>query len=211
MRLRCIALAVSLLAVACDGKSKEASRAAAAKSANEAQIDERAKVIAQDLIRRAQDDADKTRETAEQQKTDERKRLHQAAVDHPGDLLESSSLQVADDGRHRLTSVLLTNKSQFSMSEIRGTVDFHGGAGDGGADSEIMAQVPVQLTGAIVPGASMVFSEAQRTIAGAAIRLPRAPLEIRFTVTSAKVGSEGLDSSPVSVGTDAGHPGGAAP
>jgi len=55
--------------------------------------------------------------------------------------------------------------------------------------------VPIQLTGAIAPGASMVFSEQQHTLSGAAIQLPKVPSQVSFTVTSATVGSEGMDST----------------
>ena len=88
------------------------------------------------------------------------------------------------------TSMSLTNKSKFSMTDIRGTVDYHGEDSHGN-DSGIVAQVPVQLTGAIAPGASMVFSEQQHTLSGAAIQLPKAPSSVTFSVTSVTVGLEG--------------------
>jgi hypothetical protein len=208
MQVRTIALAaslsLSLFAVGCNNKAKEASRAAAAKSAEEAEIDQRSKVVAQGLIQQAADDAEKKRAAAAQQKAEARKKLQQAAIDNPGSVLDSNKLQMVDDGKRHLTSISLTNKSEFSMTDIRGTVDFHGGADYHGDNGDIMAQVPVQLTGAIAPGASMVFSEQQHTLSGAAIQLPKAPAQVTFTVTGAKVGSEGIDSTAVPMAADGG-------
>ena len=208
MQSRYVALAALLLAVGCGNKAKEASHAAAAKSAEEAQIDERSRVVAQALIEKAAEDADKRRAAAEQQKADARKQLQQATRDHPETFLKSSKLQMVDEGKCHLTSISLTNSSKFSMTDIRGTVDYHGDTGDTG---DILAQVPVQLTGAIAPGASMVFSEQQHTLSGAAIRLPKAPSLVSFTVTNATVGSEGIDWTPAPAAADAGVASGGAP
>ena len=129
MQCRYIALAALLFAAGCGNKAKnEASQAAAAKSAEEAEIDERAKVIAQGLIQKAADDAEKKREAAEQQKADALKQLQQDAIAHPGKFLVSDALQTAGEAQRRLTSISLTNKSKFSMTDIRGTVDYHGGS-----------------------------------------------------------------------------------
>jgi hypothetical protein len=193
MQFRHIALASWLFAAGCGDKSKGASQAAAAKSAEEADIDKRAGVVAQDLIQKAVDDAKAKRETAERQAADARRELRQAAIDRPGGFLESNKLQMVDEGKRHLTSLSLTNKSTFSMTDVRGTVDYHGGDGDNG---DILAKVPVQLTGTIGPGASMVFSEQQHTLTGASIQLPKAPSQVIFTVTNATVGSEGIDPAP---------------
>jgi hypothetical protein len=204
MQVRYVAFAALLLTVGCDRKAHEVRAAAAAKSAQEAEIDERSKVIAQGLIQKAQDDANKTRVAAARAQADARKQVHQAATDHPGNFLESSDLQVANDGKRHLTSVALLNKSPFSMSDIHGTADFHGAGSDGGSPGDVMAQVPIQLTGSIAPGASMVFNEQQHTLSGAGIRLPRDPVQVTFTITSARVGMEGIDSMTTNVAVDGG-------
>jgi hypothetical protein len=196
MQFRHIALAASLLAVGCGSKAEEASQAAAAKSAEEADIDKRAGAVAQALIQKAAEDADAKRDAAAQQKTDARKQLQQATMDNPGKFLESNKLQMADEGKRHLTSISLTNSSKFSMTDIRGTVDYHGGPEVRGDNGDILAKVPVELTGAIAPGASMVFSEQQHTLSGAAIQLPKVPSVVTFTVTNVTVGSEGIDSTP---------------
>jgi hypothetical protein len=211
VHFRYIALAVLLVGLGCSNKAKEASKAAAAKSAEEADIDQRSKVVAQGLIQKAADDAEKKRQAAEQQKADARKKLQQAATDHPASFLESDKMQMVDQGKRRLTSISLTNKSQFSMSDIRGTVDFRGGADYHGDNGDIMAQVPVQLTGTIAPGASMVFSEQQHTLSGAAIQLPKVPAQVTFTITNAKVGSEGIDPTAAPAAADAGATASGAP
>jgi len=195
MQFRTIALATSLFVVGCSNKAQEVSQAAAAKSAEAVEIDQRSKVIAQGLIQAAAEDADKKRELARQQTADAQKQLHQATVDHPEKFLSSDKLQVVNEGKRRLTSISLTNTSKFSMTDIRGTVDYHGGADPMGDNGDVLAQVPIQLTGAIAPGASMVFSEQQHTLSGAAIQLPKVPSQVSFTVTSATVGSEGMDST----------------
>ena len=213
MQVRTIAVAVSLMlfAVGCSTKAKEASRAAAAKSAEEAEIDQRSKVVAQGLIQQAADDAEKKRAAAKQQKADARKELRQTAMDHPGSVLESNKLHMINDGKRHLTSISLTNKSKFSMSDIRGTVDYHGGPDARSDHGDILARVPVELTGAIAPGASMVFSEQQHTLSGASIQLPKAPSLVTFTVTNVTVGSEGIDATPAPAAADAGVAGGGAP
>ena len=195
MQFRTIALATSLFVVGCSNKAQEVSQAAAAKSAEAVEIDQRSKVIAQGLIQAAAEDADKKRELARQQTADAQKQLHQATVDHPEKFLSSDKLQVVNEGKRRLTSISLTNTSKFSMTDIRGTVDYHGGADPMGDNGDVLARVPIQLTGAIAPGASMVFSEQQHTLSGAAIQLPKVPSQVSFTVTSATVGSEGMDST----------------
>lgn len=195
MQFRTIALATSLFVVGCSNKAQEVSQAAAAKSAEAVEIDQRSKVIAQGLIQAAAEDADKKRELARQQTADAQKQLHQATVDHPEKFLSSDKLQVVNEGKRRLTSISLTNTSKFSMTDVRGTVDYHGGADPMGDNGDVLAQVPIQLTGAIAPGASMVFSEQQHTLSGAAIQLPKVPSQVSFTVTSATVGSEGMDST----------------
>jgi hypothetical protein len=210
MQLRYIALA-ALFTIGCSNKAKEASKAAAAKSAEAAEIDQRAGAIAQTMIQKAADDADKKREAAEQQKANARKQLQQTTMDHPGSFLESSKLQVVGEAKRHLTSIALTNSSKFSMSDIRGTVDFHAGSDYHGDNGDIMAQVPVELTGAIAPGASMVFSEQQHTLSGAEIQLPKAPGLVTFTVTKVRVGSEGIDSLPVPTTADAGVASGGTP
>ena len=204
MQSRHIALAALLFAVGCSNKADEAKQAAAAKSA-EAKIDERARVIAQGLIDKAADEAERKRAAAKQQEMDARRQLQQAAMDHPGKFLESSKLQMTSDARRHLTSISLTNSSKFSMTDIRGTVDYHGDTGD------ILARVPVELTGAIAPGASMVFSEQQHTLSGAAVQLSTAPSHVTFTITSATVGSEGIDPTPPPATADAGVASGGAP
>jgi hypothetical protein len=211
MQFRYVALAVSLFAVGCDSKAKELQQAAAAKSAQEAEIDERSKVVAQALIDKAAQDAEAKRQVAMQQEADARKQLQQAATDHPGKFLESSKLQMVDAGGRHLTSIALKNSSKFSMTDVRGTVDFHGGADFHGDHGDVMAQVPVQLTGAIAPGASMVFSEQQHTLSSAPIQLSTAPALVTFTVTSATVGLEGIDSTatPAAPVADGGAPSGA--
>src|SRR5271170_3168468 len=98
MQCRYIALATLLFAVGCGNKAKdEASQAAAAKSAEEAEIDQRARVVAQDLIQKAADDAEKKRQAAEQQKADAIKQLQQDAMAHPGKFLASNALQTAGE------------------------------------------------------------------------------------------------------------------
>jgi hypothetical protein len=192
MQSRTIAIAALLLVVGCNGNEK-ARQAAAAKSAEAKEIDERAKVIAEAAIKKAADDAEKKHEADVRQKADALKQLRQNVIDHPGSFLESSKLQM-DAGKRHLTSIALTNKSKFSMTEIRGTVDYHG------EDGNVVARVPVQLSGAIVPGASMVYSEQQHTLSGAAVQLANAPPDVTFTVTSATVGTEGVDmTEPLTV------------
>jgi hypothetical protein len=198
MKLRCIALTTSLFVVGCNNHAKEASMAAAAKSAEAVVIDQRAKVVAEDLVRKAAVDADQKQQTAEKQKFDARKQLQQHTTDHPGSFLESSKLQMVEQGKRHLTSIVLTNSSKFSMSDIHGTIDFHDDSH--GNDVGIVAQVPVQLTGAIAPGASMVFSEQQNTLSGASVQLSNPPSSVSFTVTGVKVGSEGLDAPPAADG-----------
>jgi hypothetical protein len=90
------------------------------------------------------------------------------------------------------------------MTDIRGTVDYHGGPNDHGDDGDVLAHVPVQLTGTIAAGASMVFSEQQHTLSGAAIQLGKAPSFVTFTVTKVTVGSEGIDPTPAPAAADAG-------
>ncbi len=203
MHLRHIAGAALLIAVGCGNKAKETSQAAAAKSAEEAKIDQRARAVAQDLIQSAAADADKKRELAKQQQADARRQLRESAVDHPDKFLLSDKLQTTDDGKRRLTSIAITNSSTFSMSDIHGTVDYHGDHGD------VLARVPTQLTGAIAPGASMVFSEQQHTLSGTPIQLPKAPTTVTFTITSVKVGSEGIDSTSTPAVADGGIASGA--
>jgi hypothetical protein len=210
MHLRYIALTGLLFAFGCNNKAKEANQAAAAKSAQAAEIDTRAKAVAEDLIRKAADDTEKKQQTDKQQRFDARKALQQAAIDKPGDFLDSSKLEMAEKGQRHLTSISLTNKSKFSMTDIRGTVDYHGD-GSRGTDGGILAQVPVELTGAIAPGASMVFSEQLHTLAGSTIQLPKTPTSVSFTVTSAKVGSEGLDTPPAPMAAAGGAPDGGSP
>jgi hypothetical protein len=212
MQFRHIARAALLLAVGCGSKAQEASQAAAAKSAEEAEIDKRCTVVAQALIEKAAEAADQKREAAERQKLDARTQMRQATVDRPESFLDSNKMQMVDEGKRHLTSISLTNKSKFSMSDIRGTVDYHGDPGAQGDHGDVVARVPVELTGAIAPGASMVFSEQQRTLSGASIQLPtKAPSIVTFTVTHVTVGSEGIDSTPAPAAADAGVPGGGAP
>jgi hypothetical protein len=203
MQFRHIALAGLLFAVGCSDKAQEVRQAAAAKSAEEAEIDERAGVVAKGLIEKAAADADEKRRAEEHEKAAALTQLRQAAVDHPERFLESSMLQMVEEGKRHLTSLSLTNHSKFSMTDIRGTVDYHGGTGDNG---DILAQVPVQLTGAIAPGASMVFSEQQHTLSGAAIQLPKAPSNVTFSVTNVTVGLEGIDSTSAPGAADGGAP-----
>jgi hypothetical protein len=187
---------VSLFAVDCSNTAQGASQAAAAKSAEKAEIDERSGVVAQALIQKAAADADQKREAEKQQKAEARTQLRQATIDHPGRFLESNKLQMVDEGRRHLTSISLTNSSKFLMTDIHGTVDYHGGVDYHGDNGDILAQVPVQLTGAIAPGASMVFSEQQHTLSGAAIQLPKVPSSVTFSVTNVTVGLDGIDSTP---------------
>src|SRR6185312_10272388 len=145
MQTRTIVIAALLLTAGC-GNAEKARQAAAAKSAEAAEIDARAKVVAEDAI----------------------KQLRQNVVDHPASFVESSKLQM-DSGKRRLTSISLTNRSKFSLTEIQGTVDYHA------EDGTVVARVPVQLSGAIAPGAALVFSEQQHTLSGAAAQLASAP------------------------------------
>jgi hypothetical protein len=210
MQLRYLAVAASLFAFGCNNGAKEASKAAAAKSAEAVEIDTRAKAIAENLVQKAADDADKKQQAAKLQKADARRQLQQAAIDHPEKFLESSKLQMVEQGKRRLTSIALTNNSKFSMTDIRGTLDFHGENGLGQA-SGIMAQLPIELTGSIPPGGSMVFSEQQHTLSGSSITLPKAPSSASFTVTRAKVGSEGIDETAVPAIQDGGAGDGGSP
>src|SRR6185312_9378470 len=167
MQTRTIVIAALLLTAGC-GNAEKARQAAAAKSAEAAEIDARAKVVAEDLIKKAADDAEKRREADARQKADAIKQLRQNVVDHPASFVESSKLQM-DSGKRRLTSISLTNRSKFSLTEIQGTVDYHA------EDGTVVARVPVQLSGAIAPGAALVFSEQQHTLSGAAAQLASAP------------------------------------
>jgi hypothetical protein len=194
-----------LLAVGCGKKATTEQQAAAAKSAEAEEIDKRARVVALELIQQAADDARKQREAEKQQRAAALQQLRQTALDHPGRFLEASDLQVVNDGKRRLTSVSLTNTSRFAMSDIRGTVDFHGGPDFHGDNGDVLAQVPVQLTGAIARGGSMIFSEQQHTLSGASIQLPKNPSVVTFTVTSVKLGpDDDLDPPLASPATDGG-------
>jgi uncharacterized lipoprotein NlpE involved in copper resistance len=193
---------VLLLAIGCGNKSKQAEQAAAAKSAEAAEIDNRAKAIAEELVQQAADDAKKQRDAENQQRAEARKALRQVAMDHPGLVLESSKLQLVNDGKRHLTSISLTNNSKFSMSDVEGTLDFHGGPDVHGDDSDVLAHVPVQLTGEIASRSSMVFSEHQHTLSTSSIQLATAPTGVTFTVTSVKLAPD--DDSDAPPGADAG-------
>jgi hypothetical protein len=207
MKLRCIALTTSLFVVGCNNHAKEASMAAAARSAEAVEIDQRAKIIAEDLVQKAASDADQKQQAAEKQKIDARKQLQQDTMDHPGNFLEPSKLQMVEQGKRHLISIVLTNSSKFSVTDIHGTIDFHGDDSHGN-DVGVVAQLPVQLTGAIAPGASMVFSEQQNTLSGASVQLSKPPTSVSFTITGVKVGSEGLDATPAAAvgAADGGSP-----
>jgi hypothetical protein len=195
---------LSLLAIGCSNKTKTEEQAAAAASAEAEEIDKRSKIIAQGLIQQATDEANKEREAERQRKADARKELRQALMSHPGNFVDSSDLQMVNAGKRHLTSISLTNNSKFSISDIRGTVDFHGGPDFHADDGDILAHVPVQLTGAIAPGASMVFSEQQHTLSGVAIQLPKTPSVVTFTITSVKLAPDDDLDAPSALAGDAG-------
>jgi hypothetical protein len=200
-RIAAPALAL-LLVIGCSNSVKKEEQAAAAKSAEAAEIDSRARTVALEVVQQAAEDAKKQRDAENQQRADVRKALRQAAMDHPGLFLDSSNLQLVNDGKRHLTSISLTNNSRFSMSDIQGTVDYHGGADYQGDDGDVLAHVPVQLTGEIASRSSMVFSEQQHTLSAPSVQLPTAPSVVTFTVTSVKLApDDDIDAPP---GSDAG-------
>jgi len=181
---------VLAMALAGCGQGKRTAQAAAAQKAQEAEIDERAKAIAGDLVKKAADDEAKSQLAAAQQARDARRAEWQRVVDHPERVLEADNLETAGGGARRLTSVSITNKSKYAVTDVRGTLDFRGG----GNPDEVMAKVPIALSGSIGPGASMVFSEREHTLTGVAIKLASAASRVTFTVVGvASVDASGLD------------------
>jgi hypothetical protein len=202
---------VSLFAVGCSHKAKDAEQAAAAKAAESQLIDERSRVVAVALIDRATADAEKKRVLDRRRRDLARQDERKSVVDHPGLSLAFSELQFADEGKRRLTSLSATNTSKFAISKIRGTVDYHGGEHFHGDNGDIMARVPIELSGAIAPGGSLTFDERQHTLTGASIQLPDSPSRATFTVTSAIVAPLDLEEPPPSTDADAGSASPSAP
>jgi hypothetical protein len=193
---------VLVLAFSGCGQDKKAAQEAAAKKAEEAEIDVRAKAIAGELVQKATDDEAKRQALAAQQAQAAHKAEWQRVVDHPELFLEPSNLETAGASARRLTSISITNKSKYAVTDVRGTLDFHGGDNP----EVVVAQVPITLSGSIGPGASMVFSERQHTLDGAAIELTRAATRESFTVVGvASVDPGGLEPPAPSFG-DAGAP-----
>ena len=162
------------------GRGKNAAQLAEAKKAQETEINDRARSIAGELTREASELDAKRQAAAAQHARDTRRAEWQRVVDHPEQVLEAANVQTTAGGALRLVSVSVTNKSKYAVTDVRGTVDFHGGD----SDDDVMARVPVKLSGSIGPGASMVFSERQHTLSGAAIKLAKAPSAATFTVVS---------------------------
>jgi hypothetical protein len=193
IRQVCVLPVVLVMALAACGKSKQVEQQAEAKKAEEAEIDKRAKAIAGELVQKATEDEAKRQELAAQQKQDARKAEWQRVVDHPDQVLEVGQLETAGSSTQRLTRISVTNKSRFAVTDVRGTLDFH--VRD--SAEEVAAKVPVTLTGSIGPGASMVFSERQHTLTGAAIKLDKGPTRVTFTVVGvASVDPGSVEQAP---------------
>jgi len=173
---------IAVVSLCLFGCQAAADKRKAQQQAENKRLEERARSIAGEMAQRATDEAERRQQTALEQARAERELMRREVSEHPAKFLEVGKVQATDHGWRRLTSLSLTNNSRFAVSNIGGTVDFHGPSD---IEPDILAQVPVQLSGSLAPGATMTFTQDLHNIAGAAgVRFEEPISHVTFTVRS---------------------------
>ncbi len=175
-----IAVLVLVIGVGCQSGAKKA----AEEKKEEAEISQRATQAASAAaLKVVQDDESRRRDEA-QQAALSKKMMRDMVEKSPATFLTVDNLELVNKGAHRrLDSVSLTNNSKFLVSDVRGNLDLHGDSELPGTGNDVVASIPIELTGSIAAGASMVFSVAQHNLAGGTIQLPSSAFHETFTVT----------------------------
>ena len=199
----CVALLVALMFGGCKSQAEKQKEAEAQKQAQEAEIDKRAQAIADKMAEKIKADDEKKRVADEQKRAEdeeERRRadfteklqkqmaesaLRQQLLTNPTPFFKASNPQMFDKGiinsyRH-LSSIELTNRSKYPVTNIRATLNFLDSSG------QLFATIPVQLAGSLAPGASSVFSEQQDTLKSGTVQMTSKPARTTFAVTHVEI------------------------
>ncbi len=198
-----IVCGVLVLALGCHGREKKA----AAQKQLEAQVEQRATQLASEQAQQLVAQSEERQNAAAQHAADARAALRNKVLASPADFVDIGEVQVVTrDGYQQLVSVALTNHAEFAMTNLSGALDLHGdvdhpGGQPGGGD--VVATVPVALTGSIAPGASMRFSAREHTLAATPVKLAQPPSQSTFRVTAVQ------KVAPVDDGSAAAASGGA--
>jgi hypothetical protein len=181
-------VAVVALLVGASGCSSRSKDIAAAKKDVEAELDGRAATAASAAVKQALAEDQKNRDERARRVAEARRAEHDDVVKRPEAFLSASNLQTSRKaaGTLQLTSMSLTNTSKYPMTDVRGTLDLHGTTADAGTTSDVISSVPVELAGAIAPGASMVFTSDAHSLVGGAAPVSGTVDRVTFTVTGVK-------------------------
>jgi hypothetical protein len=203
MRIIDVGLLMLLAFAGCKSQAEKQREAEAQKQAQEAEIDKRAQAIADkmaDKIRadeatKRQDDEKKHQDEEDQRKkADETEKIRRAVQEgamksqlmaNPAPFFQATNPQMFDKGiinsyRH-LSSIELTNRSKYPVTNIRASLNFLD------ANGQLFATIPVQLAGSLAPGASSVFSEQQRTLTSGTVQMTAKPARTTFAVTHVEI------------------------
>ncbi len=204
MRARNLILAATLCVCACSSEVErqrievERQRVAVEeKKQQDAEIERRAQKLAEEKKQQDKEVEQKAKQLAieisREQKVSEAKgkaeRKHQVLEDiqkSPAPFFQISGLEFFDKGivnrYQQLSKITLTNKSSFTVKDIRGKVDFLD-SGD-----ETVASIPVRLEGLLPGRGTRTYSGAE--IAGNTVQTDAS--KSRFVITSVAVNDEGL-------------------
>jgi hypothetical protein len=187
-RCRPLAAVVLLLASAasCSSRSKDI---AAAKRDVEKDMDGRAAAAASAAVKSAMDDQEKQREERARREADAKRAERDAVMKRPEAFLAATNVQTSKKAANTiaLASLSITNTSKYPMTDVRGTLELHGGdMADAGMSTDVIASVPIELSGSIAPGASMSFTAEQHTVSGGSVQVKNPVDRVTFTVTGVR-------------------------
>ena len=195
MRYRHLGLLALLLITGCKSQSEKQREAEALNQARQAEIDKRAQAIAEKMAQkiRADEEAKRAEDTTQEiarreaesarkaRKVDAEAAMRAQIKSNPAPFFQASNIRMLDKGiinsyRH-LSSIELTNRSKYAVSRMQGNLNFFDGT------DQVFATIPIGLSGSLAPGASFVFSEQQRTLAGGTVQMTKKPARTEFVVT----------------------------